>query len=100
MSKTILPRIREARLRLAKVSIRQAIAAFRSGRCEEARFSYLEASSWFALAGERDHARRAERIGTKVVAFQAAGGGPIGVARRPSAPARFGRLVSFNGRNR
>ena len=97
MHKTIAPRIRQARLRLAKVSIRQAITAFRSGHCEEARFSFLEASSWFALAGERDHARRAERIGMKVIAFQEAGGGPIGVARkrRPSGPAQFGRLVSF-----
>ena len=99
MSKSIPPAVRRARLKLARASIHAALAAFRSGHCAGARFAYLDASAWFNRAGAPGFARKAARIGERVVAFQKAGGEHVGPASRltiGTSPA--GRVISMNRR--
>ena len=99
MSKTISPRIRQARLRLAKSSLRRARAAFQAGDRRGTRHAYLEAGGWFRKAGAEHLARHAEAIGLKVIAFQRALGEHVGPARRfPIGTSSMGRMVSLKGR--
>ena len=99
MSRTIPPHIRQARIRLGRFRVRQALAAFHAGDRPQARWAYLDAAGWFDRAGLRSLATRASRLGERVIEFQKAGGEHVGPARRlaPIGTSSRGRIVSFKG---